>query len=556
MESRYTYEEVYGHSDHEQEELEYQQFAYDDKYIATNYGDYESRSASRSASASPSRSRGSSPVRTSYDNKPYEIPKKTMSYEETMKLVEYIFISNYWDKRRGNAILIDSEQISKWIKYFNNFECEMPQTKYHNSYYKKNISMNENINNIASLINKDNTIINDILLFGNGKISLCGGSLINIINHGRNTTDWDIFFHCETVEEGDRLLDGCLEMIDKYLQTRNDLYSKSYSVTQRVHTFSFNDTKIQFIKRIYQTKDQILLGFDLAPCRIGYNPIDGFFATICGGLSRAMKCFPLDTTQRSLSFGYRLYKYIDKGFSILYPGLSPKFNGHINTPDGSLQYENKNIYFRCKFGFESDYEGNEGDHLNWVYILNDKYHLITFEGTVDEIKELSDDFVRKSITNHILFNQNKSDMSSTNLRTSKFFLQDRYKEFVNAIAFEEDEKKACQIWQERCNWYVQKGLEIAKELKLNRWKTENPGSQSFGKFNPVLEHPRMWYGDNYQSVKVGLKTPQFKTLVLCLRNLPVNENIIQIPDDIINLICHFWLKAEVDFAREYLVNLC
>ena len=44
--------------------------------------------------------------------------KETFSYEDTMKLIDNIFISNYWDKKRGNAVLVNDEQILKWIKYF------------------------------------------------------------------------------------------------------------------------------------------------------------------------------------------------------------------------------------------------------------------------------------------------------------------------------------------------------------------------------------------------------------------------------------------------------
>ena len=90
--------------------------------------------------------------------------------------------------------------------------------------------------------------------------------------------------------------------------------------------------------------------------------------------------------------------------------------------------------------------------------------------------------------------------------------------------------------------------------KENSWKTENPGSQSFGKFNPILEHPRMWYGDNYQSVEIGIKTTQFKAFISCLIN-PEDGTIYNIPEEMINLMCYFWLEAEVNLARDYLFNL-
>jgi hypothetical protein len=259
-----------------------------------------------------------------------------------------------------------------------------------------------------------------------------------------------------------------------------------------------------------------------------------------------------------MSFGYRLSKYINKGFNILYPGIPPDFNGSINTPDGELELHNNIVKLRVKSTFESDYEGDEGDHMNWFYILSEKYHLLTFEGDIYDITELSDDFVRNSIISNRIFNINNGSIDTLSVKTNKLFLGDKYKNFIEAVVMEEDDSKGCKIWKERVEWYVEKGIEVAQLCKENSWKTENPGSQSFGKFNPILEHPKMWYGDNYQSVEVGIKTPQFKTFLNCLKNIKTKtiDNVtLHIPEEIINLICNFWLEAEVNLARDYLFNL-
>lgn len=547
-------------SESEEEEYCYeeQEFGYDDlsvnNYDQINYPSPRRRSPSPSQrgysrSPSPQRSQSPSPVRYTPKNSfgekrdKQKTISKTMSYKDTMKLIDYIFISNYWDKRRGNAILVDSVQLSKWIDHFKNTKFDIPITKS----LPYNYDLKENMSNIPIMISDKYNIIYEILLLGEGKISLCGGALIALIDHKYNSSDWDLFFHCETVQEADKLLNNCLELIENNL-LNGMIHDVSHSKTQRVHTVEYGHITIQFIKRVYKSKDQVLLGFDLAPSRIGYNPFDGLYPTICGGLSIAMRQFPLDTTQRSMSFGYRLSKYINKGFNVSYPGISPDFDGSIETPDGKLEYYNNKLKFQNKRSFESDYESNDGDHgkyLNWFYISSEKYHLITFEGNLNDVTELTDEFVEKSIKANYLFGMNERHINTMNISTNKTFLRDKYKEFINALVIDEDEKKACQIWQERCKWYVEKGIEVAKSL--NFWKTENPGSQSFGKFNPVLEHPKLWYGDNYQSVEVGIKTPQFITLVSCLINI--------FPKDIINLICDSWLEAEVNLARNHLLSL-
>src|ERR1700722_11865780 len=84
----------------------------------------------------------------------------------------------------------------------------------------------------------------------------------------------------------------------------------SYERSLGVDTIAFSGTeKIQFIRRVYKSKDQVLLGFDLAGCRYGWNPFDGFFTTICGAIAFALQAFPIDLTQRSFSHSYRLEKY-------------------------------------------------------------------------------------------------------------------------------------------------------------------------------------------------------------------------------------------------------
>ena len=63
-------------------------------------------------------------------------------------------------------------------------------------------------------------IIYDILLLGDGKISLCGGSLISLISHGQNNGDWDMFFHCDSIDEADELLYKC----SKYIEIINHFF--------------------------------------------------------------------------------------------------------------------------------------------------------------------------------------------------------------------------------------------------------------------------------------------------------------------------------------------
>src|SRR5437868_7011624 len=309
------------------------------------------------------------------------------------EIIHDIFLSNYWDKRIGNAVLVGIDQINIWIQYF-----------FHNK-YKRGYYIRHRIeffyqrplksDKIKFYIADRHNIVHDILLLGKGKISLCGGSIINILNSGTSYVhDYDLFFHCDSIEEANNILNMCMEYVTN-LKVKQILYQRSQYI-QTIEIIDVTRTwKIQFIRRIYKTKDQILLGFDLSGSRLGWNPQDGLFATICGAMAFAMKAFPIDLTQRSLSFGYRIDKYSKKGFDILLPGLINQNN--IETPDGSLIYdEHHKFAFRCEKTKGSDYDDNICG--NWYLINMGKYDNVTFSAEkLQDISKFPQEIINSSI---------------------------------------------------------------------------------------------------------------------------------------------------------------
>ena len=62
-------------------------------------------------------------------------------------------------------------------------------------------------------------IIVELLNLAEGKLSLCGGAVLDIITDCR-PRDFDLFFHCASIEEADNILMKCLlHLEDKYKQT-------------------------------------------------------------------------------------------------------------------------------------------------------------------------------------------------------------------------------------------------------------------------------------------------------------------------------------------------
>jgi hypothetical protein len=485
-----------------------------------------------------------------------ENAKKNFTYEEISNIINDVFLSNYYDKKNGNALLVGIDEINQWTKYFAYIKYEnMPRIPtYDFRAYHIQVGRFPSVVNptaINTLIHDNFPVVYDILAMAKGKMSLCGGALIEILTYeerNENPNDFDIFFHCDGVKEADELLMKSLEIIESKSE---DCY---YTISLGVLTAHADDCKIQFIRRIYKTKDQILLGFDLSACRHGWNPHDGYFATVCGAISFSMRAFPLDLTQRSLSHGHRLQKYNNKEFTILLPGLPLDWTGTLKTPDGTISRYLKNDEFNFRSEttkWNSDYDNNNS-FFNWWLIANDKDQNVSFFAeTFEDVMDLSNFIISSSIISGSM-DDVPSNMKYLKPSTARKYLGDTYKDFATAFYVNEDVEEGDRIWKERSIFYIERGTEIALNIKKNGWKTENPGSQSFGKIHPIIADPREWYGRGYEPVIVGISDDRFVALYECRKV----DYLQPIPGEIFKLLCQYWFEAEVRDARARLFSLC
>lgn len=91
--------------------------------------------------------------------------------------------------------------------------------------------------------------------------------------------------------------------------------------------------------------------------------------------------------------------------------------------------------------------------------------------------------------------------------------------------------------EKRAKYYQE--LKIFPLIKANTWKYKDPGSQNFGKFNPINEDPRDYYGNSYQSIKVGISD-----------DLRVILEQMKLPNDLKEEIRWSVHKREANDARE------
>jgi hypothetical protein len=309
--------------------------------------------------------------------------------------------------------------------------------------------------------------------------------------------------------------------------------------------------------RIYENKSQILGGFDLWACKVGYDLDDGIFATLHGAFAIAAGCNPIDTSKRSTTYGARLQKYSQKGFSILFPGI--KCDGswdHIEASDGSIssvQSDGYTVNFYPHYTFESDYESGN-TNINWWYFIHGRYELLSYEtNDVDKILNAKGVFLLDD--NEALAGPyNRSKIAEPTHVEHIFAPYDAVhpdevllKKFKMAYYVDRDIEKADEIWSKVKEWYEVETAKICKEQFGSLvWKIVDPGTQAFGSNNPVIKDPRDWYKEHYDPNEVGIPSDVYIVLRNCLRDSPQWSILNR---DVFRIICG---KLEIARAQDIL----
>lgn len=476
-----------------------------------------------------------------------------LSYEKTLDICRDLLLITYWCTRKGSIntskdYLVDINQINKWIWYFSRYDDHDIQKICSIEYLKIDLLDDKKF---EFMLKKSAAPIMELLKIGNGKISLCGGAIINILKD-KYPSDYDLFFHCDSVEEADGLLNKCLLLLLK-----NDYYSLKYSRSRYVLSVTTENFTIQFIRRVYQSKEQVLFGFDLAASRLGYDYVDGLYATICGGMAFAMRAFPLDVNNFSKASASRLGKYCyAKDYKILLPGLPHSFNeDKLINKYATLTW--KNDFDRNRDDYCSIQIADRSDELKFDYdgyvetncslLINGYHDNITFTSeNLQDLVGLSEELVEGQLFRYATELRTPSNRESISRKEAINFLGDKYKDFVIAHYVDQNDELADSIWYQKSLHYVEKAQQCAKLIKDNSWKYLDSSSKNFSTVHPLNITAKDWYGQHYQPFEIGLSTNRFQMAMRCFALLP---------NDIINLICEYWLQNEVIAAKNRLFAL-
>ena len=231
--------------------------------------------------------------------------------------------------------------------------------------------------------------------------------------------------------------------------------------------------KYQIIHRGYSFASEILYGFDLGSCAMGWNGNDFVFSLMgCVAFSNHLNI--VDTTRRSKTFEVRLSKYLDRGFEIVLPFL-------MNVDVKSFLIT-KNIVRQSFDKRElSDYESWELPFISDGFLIN----------YVVKVKD-------QNTKIYLSENKYKALASSYSWRNRVRDLNFvcRHSSIETLIGFLNDKIKPPELFDLIILPKVVNTLGTLLESPVS-WNITEPSTQISGSFNPINEPPQMWYGDYF-----------------------------------------------------------
>src|SRR3990167_964216 len=133
------------------------------------------------------------------------------------------------------------------------------------------------------------------------------------------SSDIDIFIYGLSAEQGNRKLIEIFESVKLAIAGTEDVICfRSLHAVTIVSRFPYRH--IQIILRLYKSPAEVLMGFDIDACSVGYDGKD-IWMTPRAHHAIVKQQNTIDMTRRSPSYEMRLAKYLERGFSIQIPSL-------------------------------------------------------------------------------------------------------------------------------------------------------------------------------------------------------------------------------------------
>lgn len=371
--------------------------------------------------------------------------------------------------------IIDSD-----VAYQNNHE------KYHSIKFK-NINLTDKnpfakyskfknvTNNLKELMPKD---------FDFSNVLIAGGSVLNMIM-GNNTkvNDIDLFVYGLNEEDANKKIENILFSFHSCHLT---CIRSINSIT--IDTFP---CKYQIILRLYKNISEILMGFDIDSCCVGFNGKD-IFMTPRAHYSFIHMINTVNLKRASPTYNFRLAKYMQRGFAVFVPDLETHNIDDSYKTDAEEYYKlsiSDQKYRRHLY--KSELKHLSG--INYLLIMSRLRIFKEFTPKSDyEINNLSNQEPPHMLPKHLVEIQSKwSVYGKIMIKENPYTLTRSY--IITT------ETKTINDFTIPDDMYHEINFAIPQSIQ---WKSQNPGEQLTNTFNIThINNPSTWYVGKYYQLK-------------------------------------------------------
>ena len=155
-------------------------------------------------------------------------------------------------------------------------------------------------------------------------IVLAGGSVSNAVLGCNLQVDYDLFMFGLTEEQANDKVVECIKLLSAHhahAEIRRSKNAITYIAGHRSENwYRSHKIEIQFILRLYSSISEVLHGFDVDSCCVGYDGRTVFMTERADYAFRHM-VNTVDFDRLSPSYEFRLHKYMTRGFSVNVPGF-------------------------------------------------------------------------------------------------------------------------------------------------------------------------------------------------------------------------------------------
>ena len=163
--------------------------------------------------------------------------------------------------------------------------------------------------------------------FLENRMVIAGGAVQTLLcTPATEPNDWDIFLYSHTEESAKRAIGALVRHLSEY---PIDVFRTASCITLRV-----SSRTVQIILRLYNTKAEIIHGFDLGSCAMMWDG-RSVLLTKLGVLAARHRINILNLPARRSTYEHRLCRYFMRGFSVVLPNMSTSAideYGHICLP--------------------------------------------------------------------------------------------------------------------------------------------------------------------------------------------------------------------------------